>query len=112
MMRGFHSAKRRGDWRAAYNCCDYDETLSKDKRAEIKKKWKEESKNWPVDYMNTFWVITSSDYDRETARLRILVSRRNPITHALNPGETYEETLKKYKDKWKLTNPLLSKPPE
>ncbi len=109
VMRGFLAAKRAGDWRTAYRCCDYDETLPKEEKARIKKNWKEECKNWPIEYMDTFWAITGRDYVGETASVRILVSHRNPITSELKPGETYEERLKLYNGKWKITNPL---PPE
>ena len=112
VMRGFLSAKKRGDWRTAYRCCDYKETLSKDQQARIKKKWKQESKNWPFEYVNTYWDLTETDYDRATARVRILVYRRDSLTRGLKPGETYEETLKKNKDEWKITSLLAGKPPQ
>jgi len=106
VMRGFLAAKKRGDWQTAYRCCDYDETLPKEERARIKEKWKEESKTWLVEYANTFWSITGQAYYGETAVVRILVSRRDPITRALTPGEVYQEKLKKYKGKWKITSLL------
>jgi hypothetical protein len=110
VMRGFLRAKKTGDWRTAYSACDYEETLPKEMRANIKKKWKEESKRWPLEYADTYWQITERRFDAETAVVRILVSRRNPITGELRPGEMYEETLKKYKDKWKITSPLVKSP--
>ena len=109
VVRGFLSAKRTGDWRKAYRCCDYDETLPKPERAGIKKKWKAECKRWPAHYATTFWAITGQDFEGENAAVRILVSRRNPLTGELRPGETYQEILKKYKGKWKITNPLAQK---
>ncbi len=112
VMRGFLRAKKAGDWQKAYRCCDYDETLPKEQCRSIKEKWKAECKRWPIDYANTFWIITRQDYRGETAVVRILVSRRDPITRALKRGETYEEELKKYKDKWKITNPLAAETSE
>ena len=112
VMRGFLSAKKRGDWQTAYRCCDYDETLPKEERARIKKKWKEECKRWPIEYANTFWIINSQHYRGDAALVTILVSRRDPITHALSPGETYEEKLKRYKDKWKITQLLAAETTE
>lgn len=111
VMRGFLRAKKNGDWRTAYSACDYDETLPKPAKADIKKKWKEESKRWPLEYADTYWQIEDRRFDNETAVVRILVSRRNPITGELRPGEIYEETLKKYKDKWKITSPLVESSP-
>jgi len=111
VMRGFLRAKKRGDWPTAYRACDYDETLAGKERAKIKKRWKEECKKWPLEYADTFWEIRSRHFDSETAVVRILVSRRNPITGELRPGEIYEERLKLYKDKWKITN-LLPETPE
>ncbi len=112
VMRGFLAAKKNGDWRTAYRCCDYDETLPKQEREKIKRKWKEECERWPIDYANTLWIITDRSYDADTAVVRIVVSRRNPITHELNPGETYKEKLKKYKDAWKISGFLAPETPE
>lgn len=109
VTRGFFAAKKRGDWKAAYSCCDYEETLPKEERKRIKEKWKAESQRWPIDYRNTFWIMTAQGIKDDVALVRILVSRRDPITHALTPGETYLEKLKKYKGKWKMTSLL---PPE
>lgn len=109
-MRGFLRAKKNGDWRTAYSACDYDDTLSKQEKASIKKKWKEESKRWPLEYVDIYWQIEDRRFDAETAVVRILVSRRDPITRELRPGEIYEETLKRYKSKWKITSPLVQSP--
>ena len=110
VMRGFLRAKKNGDWRTAYNACDYDEALPKQERANIKKKWKEESRRWPLEYADIYWQIEDRRFEDETAIVRILVSRRKPITGELRPGEIYEETLKRYKDKWKITSRLLKRP--
>jgi len=111
-MRGFFAAKKRGDWKSAYLCCDYEETLPKEERATIKKMWKAESGKWAVEYQHTFWIMTAQGYRDDTALVSILVARRDPITHALSPGETYLERLKKYKNKWKVTGFLASEEPE
>jgi hypothetical protein len=110
VMRGFLRAKKRADWRTAYSACDYDETLPREERAKIKKKWKEDCRTWPLEYADTYWEIQGRRFDGETALVRILVSRRDPITRSLQPGEIYEERLKRYKDKWKITNPLAESP--
>jgi len=112
VMRGFFHAKKSGDWKTAYRCCDYEETLPKEERERIKKKWKAECKRWPIDYQNTYWIMTAQGYKDDIALVRILVSRRDPITHALKPGETYQEKLKKYKDEWKITDFLASEDDE
>ena len=112
VMRGFFAAKKRGDWKSAYLCCDYEETLPKEERATIKKMWKAESGKWAVEYQHTFWIMTAQGYRDDTALVSILVARRDPITHALSPGETYLERLKKYKNKWKVTGFLASEEPE
>jgi hypothetical protein len=108
-MRAFHYAKKSGDWRTAYRCCDYDETLPKEARARIKKKWREESRKWPAEYADAYWEITSRDFRDDTAVVRVHAFQRDPITRALRPGDIYEEKLKRYKDKWKITSFL---PPE
>jgi hypothetical protein len=106
VVRGFLSAKRRADWKTAYRCCDYDQTLPKEEQARIKKKWKAECEKWPADYADTFWAITSRQQEGDVAFVRILYSRRDPITGKLDPAVTYEEKLKKYGDEWKITNLL------
>jgi hypothetical protein len=110
VMRGFLRAKKRGDWQTAYSACDYDQTLPREERAKIKKKWKQDCRKWPLEYADTFWQIENRRFDGETAVLRLLVSRRDPITGKLEPGEIYEERLKQYKGKWKITNPLAESP--
>jgi hypothetical protein len=112
VTRGFLRAKKAGDWQKAYRCCDYEETLPKAECKRIKEKWKEEYRRWPIDYANIYWIITRQDYRGQTAVVTILVSRRDPITHELKPGETYQEELKRYKDKWKITNPLVAETSE
>jgi hypothetical protein len=103
VVRAFFSAKRAGDWQTAYRCCDYEETLSREERDAIKKKWKEECKRWPRDYADTSWIPTGRRYERDAATVAIMVSHRDPITRRLQPTITYEEKLKRYNGKWKIT---------
>ncbi len=112
VTRGFFAAKKRGDWKTAYRCCDYEETLPREERRRIKARWKAESKEWPVDYRHTFWILSGVADKDGMALVKILVSRRDPITHALRPAETYQEKLKKYKNRWKITSLLPAEEPE
>ncbi len=112
VMRGFFFAKKNGDWMAAYSCCDYEETLPEEETKKIREKWKAESQQWPIDYRNTFWNVTARSFKDDVALVSILVARRDPVTHALTPGETYLAKLKKYKGKWKMTSLLPAEEPQ
>lgn len=103
VVDGFFDAKKRGDWRKAYDCCDFEERLGKKEAKAIREEWKRDSKSWPDDYAHTLWIV--EDYEAEGDYALVGVTR---IDYGA-PGTLdekrvgFEEICKRYGKRWKIT---------
>ena len=103
VVEGFFDAKKRGDWKKAYGCCDFEERLTPEEAKQIRNEWKEEASTWPETYRGTRWFITSADIRGDYALVSVVrVQRVGPGT--LDAEKTgFEELCKRYGDQWKIT---------
>jgi hypothetical protein len=103
VVEGFFDAKKRGDWKKAYSCCDFEERLGPKEAKNIRDEWKQEAPTWPATYRGTRWFIASADIRGEYALVSVVqVAYRGPGT--LDAEHTgFDELCKRYGDRWKIT---------
>ena len=106
VVEGFFDAKKRGDWKKAFSCCDYVEALGEKEAATIRTAWKKEAHEWPRMYRDSIWFIAAApDVDEETGMAAVDVVRIDYI----GPGSEdakhtgFVELCKRYGDTWKIT---------
>ena len=104
VVEGFFDAKKRGNWRKAFKCCDFKERLGAKEAKKIRKEWRKEARSWPTMYDGHKWFIVDATIRGELA----LVSVRHlrwvgPGIHdSKNTG--FDELLKRYGDRWKISD--------
>jgi hypothetical protein len=106
VVEGFFDAKKRGDWKKAFSCCDYVEALGEKEAAKIRDAWKKEAREWPTMYRSSSWFIAAPpDIDEETGMAAVDVVRIDSV----GPGGQdtthtgFVELCKRYGDTWKIT---------
>jgi hypothetical protein len=110
VVEGFFDAKKRGDWRKAYNCCDFEQRLSKEEAKQIRDEWKREAHLWPDMYANSSWFIAEFEAEGDIALVSVVHVEYG------GPGELdetrtgFDELCKRYGERWKITEFTL--PPE
>jgi hypothetical protein len=103
VVEGFFDAKKRGDWRKAYGCCDFEERLGRDEATSIRNEWKKEARTWPEAYGDSHWFIADTQTRGDYAIVSVVRVRR------VGPGAMdaertgFEELCKRYGDRWKMT---------
>ena len=104
VVEGFFDAKKRGDWRKAFECCDFKERLGAKEAEKIRKEWKKEALDWPTMYEGSLWFIIDAAIKDDLA----LVSVSH--TRWVGPGmydtakTGFEELVKLYGDRWKISD--------
>jgi len=103
VVEGFFDAKKRGDWKKAYSCCDFEERLGSEEAKKIRDEWKQDAANWPEDCRNIRWLIADVE-TRDDLALVTVVRVRNIGPGALDAEKTgFDELCKRYGDRWKIT---------
>ncbi|MBN1917475.1 MAG: hypothetical protein JW889_06160 [Verrucomicrobia bacterium] len=106
VVEGFFDAKKRGDWKKAFSCCDYVETLGDKEAARILAAWKKEASEWVTMYRYSMWFIAAApDIDEQTGMAAVSVVRIDSTgPGAMDTKRTgFVELCKLYGDKWKIT---------
>ncbi len=103
VMKGFFRAKKTGDWKTAYKCSDFKETLSRKEARAVKKEWKKDSVNWVENYANHYWLVLDSTIKGKDAVVTVILTMSTYDDEAHTVTKTYDEILKRYGRKWKIT---------
>ncbi len=103
VVEGFFDAKKRGDWRKAYRCCDFEERLTPEEAKKIRDDWKQDAPTWPEACRNTRWFIADAEIRGDYALVSV-VRMRSIGPGALDAEKTgFDELCKRYGDHWKIT---------
>ena len=103
VVEGFFDAKKRGDWRKAFGCCDFEERLGAKEAGKIRAEWKKEAKTWPDAYRESQWVILGATVKGDHAFVSV-VHIRYMGPGALDEKRTgFDELCKRYGDRWKIS---------
>ncbi len=107
VVEGFFDAKKRGNWRKAFGCCDFEERLGAEEAQKIRNEWKEEAPGWPDMYRNSQWLILDATIKGQHALVSVMhIQYVGP--GSLDDKRTgFEELLKRYGDRWKITEFVL-----
>jgi len=104
VVEGFFDAKKRGDWRKAFDCCDFEERLGAEEAKKIRAEWKKEAPEWPRMYRYSRWFVIDGATEGDYA----LVSVRHIEWVGPGTGDTkstgFEDLLKRYGDRWKISD--------
>jgi hypothetical protein len=103
VVDGFFDAKKRGDWRKAYSCCDFEERLSKEEAREIRDEWKREAKQWPEMYANSLWIVQDFETDGDYALVAVVLIESGGLGSTAEERTGFEELCKLYDKRWKIT---------
>ena len=112
VLKAYYGAKKRGDWKKAFDICDFKEVLPDDKAKKIRKSWEEDSVEWIARYKyHDYYVI---EKERTADTVTMLVTEFYPAKGGVrNTGQAnYRETMKLYEKKWKLVAAGTLKDPE
>ena len=103
VVDGFFDAKKRGDWRKAYSCCDFEERLGKQEAKKIRQEWKREAPLWPEMYAHSLWIVEDYETEGDYALVGVTtIEYGGP--GALGEKRTgFEELCKRYGKRWKIT---------
>jgi len=107
VVEGFFDAKKRGDWKKAFSCCDYEQTLGKKEADKIRNAWQKEARNWPDMYRDSIWLIAAPpDIDEELGIAVVDVARLDYTGPGSEDVEQtgFAELCKLYGDTWKITS--------
>ena len=107
VLKSYYGAKKRGDWKKAFDICDFGETRSPQEIRQIKEDLKTDSVEWPERYKYHDWRVSKRKMGGETCVL--LVTEMRSIHDPKRKAEMrdYEETMKLYGKKWKLVVPKV-----
>lgn len=103
VVEGFFDAKKRGDWRKAFSCCDFEERLGAEEAKKIRDEWKKEAPTWPDTYRFSDWIIIEATVRGDYALVSVEhIERAGPGgLEAKQSG--FDELLKHYGKRWKIT---------
>lgn len=103
VVEGFFDAKKRGDWRKAFDCCDFVERLGAAEAKKIRREWKKDAPAWPDRYRDSTWIILDETIERDIAIVSV-AHIRWVGPGALDTKRTgFEELCKLYAGRWKIT---------
>jgi len=111
-LKSFFGAKKTGDWKKAYEICDFSEVLPRDEAWEIRDAWEKDSVNWVDRYMFHDWYVAEKIREGDTATLVVTEMYNTPDTESGIAQANYNEIMKLYGKKWKLVAALKSDEPE
>ena len=102
VLKAYYGAKKRGDWKKAFEICDFEEVLPKDKAKRIRESWEEDSAEWPSRYKYHDYYVIEKQRTADTATL--LVTEFYPSRGGVkNTAQAnYSEMMRLYGKKWKL----------
>ena len=112
VVEGFFDAKKRGDWRKAFECCDFKERLGAEEAKRIRSEWKKEARDWPAMHEKSQWYIASAVIHEDLAQVSVKHVRW------VGPGmydtatTGFEELVKLYGERWKMSDFELEFVPE
>ncbi len=104
VVEGFFDAKKRGDWRKAFECCDFKERLGAEEAKRIRAEWKKEAHDWPAMHERSQWYIAGVAIQDNLAQVSVKHIRW------VGPGmhdtaiTGFEELVKLYGDRWKISD--------
>ena len=103
VVDGFFDAKKRGDWRKAYSCCDFEERLGKREAKKIRQEWKREAALWPEMYARSLWVVEDYETEGDYALVGVTTIEYGPPGTLDEKRTGFEEVCKRYGKRWKIT---------
>jgi len=103
VVEGFFDAKKRGDWRKAYDCCDFQERLSAKEAKQIRAEWKNDAPTWPEKHRHSQWIIVDVTIKGDNALVLVAHIQRVGLAREDLKRTGFEELLKLYGDRWKIT---------
>jgi len=112
VLKSFFGAKKNGDWKKAYEICDFSEVLPRDEAREIRDAWEKDSANWVDRYMFHDWYVAEKIREGDTAILAVTEMYNTADTESGIAQANYSEVMKLYGKKWKLVAALQSDEPE
>jgi len=103
VVEGFFDAKKRGDWRKAFDCCDFKERLGGEEAKKIRAEWKRDAPTWPNRYRDSQWVILDETIRGNHALVSVILieGEGNSVDDLKRSG--FDELLKRYGKRWKIT---------
>jgi hypothetical protein len=107
VLKAFYGAKKRGDWKKAFEICDFNEVLPRKEAKRIRGEWKADSANWEKRYKYRNYYVAVKEQTGTTTLLSVteLYPDRN-AKEGVGRAD-YEETMKLYGKRWKLTVPVV-----
>jgi hypothetical protein len=103
VVEGFFDAKKRGDWRKAFSCCDFEERLGAEEAKKIRDQWKSEASTWPDAYSRSQWFILDMTISGDYALVSVVHIRYVGPGTRDDERTTFDELCKRYSDRWKIT---------
>jgi hypothetical protein len=103
VVEGFFDAKKRGDWRKAFSCCDFEERLGAAEAAKIREDWKKEAPSWPEMYRNSQWLIVDETVREEYALVSVELIQYSGLAALESERSGFDELVKRYGEVWKIS---------
>ena len=105
VLKAFYGAKKRGDWKKAFEICNFNETRNKQEIRRIKEDWKKDSAKWEVRYKFHDWHVSEKKEGKDSFVFFVTEFKSIPDPKKRSKMTDYEETMKLYGKKWKLVMP-------
>jgi hypothetical protein len=103
VVEGFYDAKKRGDWRKAFSCCDFEERLGADEVAKIREDWKKEAPAWPEMYSQSQWIIVDETVQGDLALVSVELIKWSGPAALESDRFGFDELVKLYGEVWKIS---------
>jgi hypothetical protein len=103
VVEGFYDAKKRGDWRKAFSCCDFEERLGAEEANKIREEWKKEAPAWPEMYQDSQWLIVDETIHGDFALVSVELIRWSGPAALESERSGFDELVERYGERWKIT---------